>query len=314
MKEKLITAVIAFLIVLLGVLLFLNQQKENKQEAHMKQLHKEVQPYNEEIADIRSELKKRENEIKKVPDVAGAIVGFIPTSVDDISTVKQLTAEYAFTPLIILDCAMEENVLQEIAKKTIAENCDLVLAGISFDQAVLEKANSIRKLLPEYGYEKEINFFLRYPSDTEENREALRQHGYPNLIRYNTSLNFGIDELGIPYISYGVVDTSNPNVSFISQIIAAHSYTVIVFDFADINDEENSQAVVMDFLQIVENEVSNGGLLYMDIREAFSAVMELESLYQKQREEFEQYKTDQQKRIEELEEMIAEIYSHWDEY
>ena len=314
MKKKGVIILTIFLMILLGVMLFLNEQQENRQAIHMKRLRKEAQPYEQEITAIRSELERLENGIKRVPEVSGGIIGFVPTSVDDIFTIKALTVGYEFTPLIILDCSMDETILRDIANQAVGGNCDLILAGMDLDEEVLKKADSIRAILPEYGYEKEVSFFLRYTCDTAENRKLLREHGYWNLVRYDMFLNFGIDDFDVPYISYGFLESTNPNYSYVSQIIDSHTYSVMTFDFSDINSGINGESVVREFLKIVNDQVSKGELLYMNISEVFHAVVKGEKSYQEQREEFEQYKIEKQKRIEELEEIVSEIYSQWDEY
>lgn len=314
MKKILAIVFSILLLVLAGVMILQNKQQEDRRAEHMAQLVSEAKPYQKEIDAIRSELAKRENEIKVAPPVSSGIIGFLPTSAEDVSTVKELTAGYDFTPLMILDCAMDEEALQDIARMAINENFDLILAGMTFDQKVLKKADSLRAVLPEYGYEKEVSFFLRYPSDTKENREMLRQHGYQKLVVYSTTLDSGVNEQGVTYVSYGFAPSSDTDFNLITQTVAAHSYTVMIFDFADINSNKNGEAYVNRFLEIADNLVSNGEMQYTDIAAAFQAVAEADSTYKTRREEFEQYKLEQQKHIEELEKIISEIYSHWNEY
>ena len=62
----------------------------------------------------------------------------------------------------------------------------------------------------------------------------------------------------------------------------------------------------------MDSRVSSGELVYTDLAEAFDAVVGSESLSRKRQEEFEQYKAEQQQRMDELEEIISEIYSRPD--
>lgn len=313
MKRLFTNVLIIVLAVLLGMLLFLDKKQENRRAAHMVQLQNEARSYNQEIDDIRSELKKRESEIKRTSDVSGAIIGFVPTSAEDVSTIKNLTAGYRFTPLLILDCAMDEDTLKVVAREAVEEHYDLILAGITFDQEVVKTADSIQALLPEYGYNKEPAFFLRHSFDTKENLEVLLQHGFQRLVRYNDSLSSGVADSGVPYLSYGFIRSSSAYPNFISQVVDAHSYTIMTFDFQDIRSGAVKTADITDFLVKVDSQVSAGKMLFTDLSEAFDAVVEREGLSKRCQEEFEEYRVEQQKRIEELEKIISEIYSRLDD-
>ena len=312
--KKILAAVLSVLLLVLAVVLvFQNQRQENRRAQQIAHLVAEAKPYYEEIEAIRAELEKREREIKLVPPVSSGIIGFLPTSAEDVSTVKKLSAGYDFTPLMILDCAMDADTLQDIAQMSIHENFNLVLAGMTFDRQILEKADALRAILPEYGYAQEVGFFLRYSSDTAENREILGQHGYRNLIRYNSALQSGVDGQGITCLSYGFATSPDTIDSFVSQVAAAHSYTVIALDFATIHGMVNGESFIADLLDAVERRVSAGEMKFADISEAFHAVAEADRIYKERREEYEQYKLEQQARMDELTQIISEIYRHWNE-
>ena len=312
MKKTLSVVLIILLAGLLGGLLFWDKQDEARRTARMEQLQREARPYYQEITAIRNELQNQEREIRITHDVSGVIIGFVPAAADDVSTVKALTAGYGFTPLIILDCAKEETVLQDIVRRTVDEGWNLMLAGITFDQTVLERADFICTLLPEYGYETEPAFLLRRAYDTNENRETLRQHGYQYLVRYTDSLIADVDEFGTPYIAYGFVRSPNTYSNLVNQIVAAHTMMNMVFDFEDLAQGTIDETIITDYLKAVETQVSTGKLVYTDLTEAFDAVVEGESLSRRRQEAYEQYKEEQQKRIDELEEIISEIYSRPD--
>ena len=55
-------------------------------------------------------------------------------------------------------------------------------------------------------------------------------------------------------------------------------------------------------------------MLYTNLKDAFQAVSEGGAISSGTESDYEEYDKKQQKRIEELEEIIAEIYNRWDEY
>lgn len=314
MNKKTAAVLCVILVVLIVVIALLVQRQEKRQAEYMSQLISEAKPYEKEIEAIRAELEARKKALTEAPTVSSVIIGFLPGSTDDISKVKELTAGYDFTPLIILDCAMDEEALQNIARAAISQGFDLALAGMTFDQAILEQANALRAVLPAYGYDKTVSFLLRYPFDTEANREMLGQHGYTNLIRYSSSLYSGVDGQGVTYISYGLLTSPEKYANVVSQIAAAHSYTVAVFDFTADHGMNEPEACITDFLELTDSQVTDREMVYTHITDAFRAVKDADSAYKQRQEEFQQYQSEQQKRIEELEAIISEIYSRWGAY
>lgn len=314
MKKSLGIALIVFLVALMAVMMITDKQEQDRRETHIQELQKEARPYEFELNQIRSELQNREKEIKSTPDISSVIIGFVPTCADDIAVVKELTEDYDFTPIIILDCSMDESVLHKIINKSVAENYEMIAAGMTFDTNVLKRADTIKTLLTKYGDKQESAFFLRSICDTVGNREDLKQHGYKNLVRYSESLISEVDNSGVPCICYAFIKPSVVNSDLVSQVAAACSYTVLTFDFSDIHSGDIGKTDITELLTIIENQVSAGKLLYKNLTEAFNDVVELESLSQQHKEEYEQYKTEKQKRIDGLEEIIDEIYSHRDEY
>lgn len=228
--------------------------------------------------------------------------------------VKELTEDYDFTPVIILDCSMDESVLRKIINKSVAEKYEIIAVGMTFDTNVLKRADTIKTLLTKYGDKQESAFFLRSICDTVENRDALKQHGYKNFVRYSESLTSEVDDSGVPCICYAFIKPSVVYSSLVSQISTICSYTVLTIDFSDIHSDDISKTDITELLTIIENQVSAEKLRYKNLTESFSDVVESEKLAQKRKEEYEQYKAEKQKRIDELEKIIDEIYSHRDEY
>lgn len=310
MKKVLCVIFSIIILAFLGVMLIMDRQQKNRQAEHIEQLKKEARSYEKEIEQIRLEIEERRKEVAASSEVSSAIIGFVPTSVVDIEMVKEIKAELQFTPLIVLDCALEEYMLQGIAQAAMIEGYDLIFSGMTFDAGVLEKADNIRNFMNENGYNKESAFFLEQGCDTPENREQLKQHGYKNMVRYSESFDSGIDDSGDPFISYDFIRDSKADVNYIKKVVSAHSYIVMTFNFSDIYNGVVEQTDIAVFLGAVEKSVASNTMKYMDLAGAFNAVVEKDRVAK----ENEEYEIAQQQRIEELEKMISEIYSRWDEY
>lgn len=144
MKRKTLSIVVFLLAVVLFGLLFVNHRQEQRQAAHMQQLQKEARSYQLEIDEIRSDLAQRELAVKTTEDTSGILFGFVPASTANFAEIDKLAAEHSLTPVIILDCSQEKDVLTAILKKAVAKDYEVVLAGLQFDESILQTADEMK--------------------------------------------------------------------------------------------------------------------------------------------------------------------------
>lgn len=314
MKKSICIVLIILLTALMGTMLILDKHQESKQNHHVKELQNEAEPYEKELSQIRLELEEKKAVIESLPDVSGTMIGFVPNTADDIASIKEVTDGHSFTPLVLLDCAKDEATLQSIAQRAVQEGYDLILAGITFDASVVEKADAIKAFLTDYFGAQDPVFLLRNTYDTEGNRAILKQHGYEKLVRYSDSLSAGVDDAGIPYLAYGFIRSSGAYGNYINQAAAAKSFSITVFDFADIQRGAIGKTDIANYIEAVDKKVSAEEMLYTNLKSAFQAVAEGGSISSGTENDYEKYEKKQQDRIKELEEIIAEIYNRWDEY
>lgn len=144
MKSKVLSSVVLLLAVVLFGLLFVNHRQEQRQTAHMQQLQKEARSYEQEINDIRSEFAQKQRTINTKEDTSGILVGFVPASADDFAEIDKLAAEHSITSVILLDCSQEKEQLTRILKKAVAKDYEVVLAGLQFDESILQTVDEMK--------------------------------------------------------------------------------------------------------------------------------------------------------------------------
>lgn len=231
MKRKTLSIVVFLLAVVLFGLLFVNHRQEQRQAAHMQQLQKEAMPYEQEINDIRSELAQKQRAINTKEDASGILFGFVPESADDFTEIDKLAAEHSITPVILLDCSQEKEQSRRILKKAVEKDYEVVLAGLQFDESILQTADEMKDSLAQLDDTKSPAFLLRNNVNTEKNRNLLNEHGYTELILYDDSLKAGMQENGKPYICYGFFKQPVYYSDYISQVVTAHTMMLASFDF-----------------------------------------------------------------------------------
>lgn len=94
-------------------------------------------------------------------------------------------------------------MLTAILKKAVEKDYEVVLAGLQFDESILQTADEMKDLLAQMDDTKSPAFLLRNNVNTEENRNLLNEHGYTELILYDDSLQAGMQKMGNHHICYG---------------------------------------------------------------------------------------------------------------
>lgn len=216
--------------------------------------------------------------------------------------------------MILLDCSQEKDVLTAILKKAVEKDYEVVLAGLQFDESILQTADEMKDLLAQMDDTKSPAFLLRNNVNTEENRNLLNEHGYTELILYDDSLQAGMQKNGKPYICYGFFKQPVYYSDYISQIVTAHTMMLASFDFSTIQSGTLKIADVENFIEMAEEQKADNKLRYVDLNSAFQAVTDQNVTQQERQEAYEKYEAEQEKLIQELEEKISAIYSHWNEY
>ncbi len=313
MKKKVSVVVLVILTLLLAILLLVNRQQEQSQTAHLQRLRKEAAPYEQEIRDIRSDLKDKYRALHYDFGTAGTAFGFVLTSAEEIEIVKETVKEYTFTPTIILDCSLDQNTLENIVQKASYEGYDVLLAGMTWNAEVLETADAIKAILPQYGYDQTPAFFLRRTADTEENRNWLQQHGYQHLVRYSDTLQSMMITAENVSLSYGFIRSEAACSNFIQLVLSGRAITLMSMDFADLRNGTMTKQTIENCLRQVYACISKGSMRELKLEDAFRLVVEDEIQLQRAKEEYELYEKQQKDRIEELENIIDEIYSHWND-
>ena len=313
-KSKTFTVgVIVLCAVLLAVPLWMKRQQENRRQEHMSTLKQQAAPYEREIRAIQSELNKRKNAISANTDTSGAIPCFNISSAEDVATVKKLCAGYAFTPTILLNCSLEQESLNRIIEASAAENYDFVLYVRTMQEDTLDTMAQLQETIAKYNPAWKPAVLLHGQEDTKQNQALLAEHGYRTLFRYNNELDDGAQDEML-YLAYGFIRAGTDTSWLTDLLIDTHSSMAICFDLDGLQKNTLAEKDITDCLDVLDKHLSAGVLEYRDVQTAFLVLAQKEGRTEQARAEFDQYAQQQEARIEELEGIVKEIYSHWEEY
>ena len=313
-KSKTFTAgVIILCAVLLAVPLWMKRQQENRRQVHMSTLKQQAAPYEREIQALQSELNKRKNAISANTDTSGAIPCFKISSAEDVATVKELCAGYAFTPTILLSCSLEQESLNSIIETSAAENYDFVLCVRTMQEDTLDTMAQLQETIAQYNPAWKPAVLLHSQEDTKQNQALLAEHGYRMLFRYNNELDDGAQDEML-YLAYGFILATTDTSWLTDMLVDTRTSMAICFDLDGLQKNTLAEKDITDCLDVLDERLSAGVLEYRDVQTAFLVLAQKEGRTEQARAEFDQYAQQQEARIEELEGIVKEIYSHWEEY
>ena len=299
--------------VLLAVPLWMKRQQEHRRQAHMSTLKQQAAPYEREIQALQSELNRRKNAISANTDTSGAIPCFKISSAEDVAAVKELCAGYAFTPTILLDCSLEQESLNRIIEASAAENYDFVLCVRTMQEDTLDIMAQLQETIAQYNPAWKPAVLLHSQEDTKQNQALLAEHGYRTLFRYNNELDDGaLDEM--LYLAYGFIRAGTDTSWLTDLLIDTHSSMAICFDLDGLQKNTLAEKDITDCLDALNEHLSAGVLEYRDVQTAFLVLAQKEGRAEQAQAEYDRYAQQQEARIEELEGIVREIYSHWEEY
>lgn len=313
-KSKTFTAgVIILCAVLLAVPLWMKRQQENRRQVHMSTLKQQAAPYEREIQALQSELNRRKNAISANTDTSGAIPCFKISSAEDVATVKELCAGYAFTPTILLSCSLEQESLNSIIEASAAENYDFVLYVRTMQEDTLDTMAQLQETIAKYNPAWKPAVLLHSQEDTKQNQALLAEHGYRMLFRYNNELDDGTQDEML-YLAYGFIRATTDTSWLTDMLVDTRTSMAICFDLDGLQKNTLAEKDITDCLDVLNERLSAGVLEYRDVQTAFLVLAQKEGRTEQARAEFDQYAQQQEARIEELEGIVKEIYSHWEEY
>lgn len=279
----------------------------------MSTLKQQAAPYEREIQALQSELNKRKNAISANTDTSGAIPCFKISSAEDVATVKELCAGYAFTPTILLSCSLEQESLNNIIEASAAENYDFVLYVRTMQEDTLDTMAQLQETIAKYNPAWKPAVLLHSQEDTKQNQALLAEHGYRMLFRYNNELDDGAQDEML-YLAYGFIRATTDTSWLTDMLVDTRTSMAICFDLDGLQKNTLAEKDITDCLDVLNERLSAGVLEYRDVQTAFLVLAQKEGRTEQARAEFDQYAQQQEARIEELEGIVKEIYSHWEEY
>lgn len=309
--HKVFRVLIALFIValLVGMAWMIISYRHDMQDrsARIASLTAEASAYEAELTKLRREQETEEMHIYRPEGPGTAVIAFLVDGEETLATALNYGSAYSFTPTILL--RMDADNLNEIVE---------VLSGSSLDVILYSRgkvsAGNIRKLqerLEEAGCGNTNSYLLRASDDTETNRKYLARAGITSLFLYGDSLTSDVSEDGTTELNYSYINKSTYNpANRLADLNGSEQGLLFAIDLVETTATDRQ---ISEILGLIRDEADAG---HITIGSVSDAVKTVKDRLAREKANLESFLTEQEARsarIEELEQIIKDIYSHWDD-
>ncbi|MCC8097927.1 MAG: hypothetical protein LIO44_05105 [Eubacterium sp.] len=294
-------------------MIYSEKQSEKVRADSIQKLINDAIPYENEELELKKELHNLNEDIAYVSENAEIAVGFIAAGVSDLSYIKNKAETYDFPPVLIIDCTMD---MTEIAGIVDAadDSWEIMLYASAFSEEINGNVLSVISYLESVGKEHTGIFLLRSDYNTEANVQLLKDDGFIGYTYYHETLPMaGQMEDGTVYFDYSYLNVIGTSVTKrLSALYVNKASIIIAFDMEGINAEnltEGYMEYIFNGLSKFTEEDDCSFSTVAAIVEELSAINSTEASKQAY---YDERSAEIQNRIDELDEIIKNIYDGYD--
>ncbi|MCD8237799.1 MAG: hypothetical protein LUC92_00440 [Clostridiales bacterium] len=297
----------------LAYMIYTDNQQQKSQTAVMEALQAEARPYENELTQLKRELSNLEDSVSYSSEDAEIMVGFVATGDSDIEYIKDKADTYNFSPVLILDCTLDMDIIEKIIESADT-SWEIMLYAPTFSEEMNDLVLSVLSYLEDAGREHTGVFFLRSDYSTDANIQLLLDDEFIGYTSYHeSSPKAGQTEDGAVYFDYSYLNTSGTSVtSRLSSAYTGKSSIIVAFDMASINSGDLSETYVTSLLDTIEWYTEYDDCSFSTVAAVTEELSSVNSIEADNQASYEKQAAEIQVRIDELEEIIDGIYDGYE--
>ncbi len=279
-----------------------------ERSSHIAELSAMAKEYETELTHLKREQELAEQD-SYIPEAPGAaVIAFRIDGEETLELAKAYGEKYRFTPSILLN--VDDENASELIELLAESGLDLIFACNSFTTRTGADLKAVMETEEELGGNNTRAFLLRANDDTEDNRRILVKNGINTLFLYGGALDTDVTE-DFTELNYSYISRSGYTPSTrLTDLDRSEQGLLFAVDLVDTTVTEKQLDDILDAIQTAAEERR------ITIGSTDRAVSVVHSRVDSEREVLDRFLSTQDKRlarIEELEGIIREIYSHWDD-
>ncbi len=312
-KRNIVCAFLSVIVLVVFVILICSYNARTSAEtSQLESATAEAKPYEDELTELKRSITKAADELSDTSETARFIVGYIISSEEDITYAEEQAAEYGFEPVIILDCYDSLSDLLNLSVAASEAGHEIMLTASAFTSAANDNAISLLYYMDRNGIEYSQVFLLRSDYYSDSSIEMLISDGFVGYTVYNTSPTSGVTEDGYVTFDYSYLTTDSSSYTRFSSSYSNLASMVIAVDMDSIRTGTLTESFVLTLLSTISSYSENDNCEFSSVSDVVECLLEENQSMEERTAEYEAYVAECEQRIEELEEIIAEIYAQLD--
>lgn len=309
--DKLIKIVIGAIIVILALGLgsVMLHYRSNMQDRSQRiaALNAKAKDYETELNELRRQQEIEEMHLYTPEKPGAAVIAFLIDGQQTLARALSLGKTYGFTPAILL--RTDEDKLDTVLGAITNSGLEVILYNRGFDNA--GNVRAMHRRLDAVGCKNTYACLLRANDDTEQIRRKLARADITTLFLYGDSITSTITEEGTVELNYSYINKSSYNPSNrLSELSDSEQGLLFAFDLVETTVTDHQME---EILRMIREEADAGHITLGSVGNAVRLIQDRTEREAASVAEFLAAQQTRSARIKELEEMIKEIYSHWDD-
>ncbi len=300
----LIVTLLSFLIVV-----YLWERQDGQRQDQMQQEYVEKSRlYQSEMGKLQEELLELDVAEAYYGESAHIMVSFSVKGAADITFVRAQAARLEFDPILVIDIAMEPEVLAEVLD--VADpTWELMLRSITPDAEDAEKIDTLRAVAESRGRSFSDVAVYRLEQLNQQERELVQGFGFTGVTVYHDSPISGQTEDGMVYFDFSSVARDDIALeSRLSQCCEKEASMIYIFDMESMRVGRMNEQQVVRYLDQIFRYVAGGKCSIASVEETVSMLSENNQITAIREMMVEEQREIIRRRIKELEEILQNIY------
>ncbi len=238
------------------------------------------------------------------------MIGYEPSTRDDFSYIQEQSAAYGFSPVLVLDCTEDLEMLRSYLDEAMGRGWEIMLTGSFFSDEVNETVREVRTSLRERELTDTDIFLLRNSYENERNKQMLQGDGFAGYAIYADAPSDGWTEDGLFYFDYGYIREAGTNIgSRMSSVYSGKVSSIIVFEMEARNDGSLPEGEIVEILNATQQYTAYEDCEYASVAETVGELSSARDAEAVRRSTYDAYAKRQREKMKELNEQIEAIYA-----
>ncbi|MCD8005370.1 MAG: hypothetical protein LUF29_00110 [Oscillospiraceae bacterium] len=269
----------------------------------------EAKVYEDEVTKLKRSITSAADALSDTAGTARFVIGYVIYSEDDISFAEEQGLQYGFDPALVIDCVGNLVELEALASVAASSGHEIMLTASVFTPEYNETVISLLDYMSEEGIECSDIFLLRSDYYSSSSVDLVISDGFAGYTVYNSTPTSGITDEGYITFDYSYLTVDSTSYTRFSSSYTNVASMVVAVDMDSIRTGTLTEAFVSKLLSTLSSYAENDDCEFSSISDVTESLLTDAESMDDRIAEYEAYAAECQARIDELEEIIAEIYA-----